>query len=48
MLNWCYVAKVIRKLNREKAFAVDSQKIGERLAITKESGLTPRSRPART
>jgi hypothetical protein len=35
-LDWYYVAKVVRKLNREKALAVDTQKIGERLAITKE------------
>jgi hypothetical protein len=35
-LDWYYVSKVIRKLNREKALAVDQQKIGERLAITKE------------
>jgi hypothetical protein len=35
-LDWYYVAKVVRKLNREKALAVDAQKIGERLAITKE------------
>jgi hypothetical protein len=35
-LDWYYIAKVIRKLNREKALAVDHQKIGERLAITKE------------
>jgi hypothetical protein len=30
------VAKLAHKLNREKALAVDHQKIGERLAITKE------------
>lgn len=36
-LSWHYVAKLIRKLNREKALAVDTQKIQERLAITKES-----------
>lgn len=36
-LDWHYLAKLIRKLNREKALAVDSQKIQERLAITKES-----------
>jgi len=35
-LDWYYVAKLVRKLNREKALAVDQQKIGERLAITKE------------
>src|SRR5467141_3608050 len=35
-LGWYYVAKLVRKLNREKALAVDLQKIGERLAITKE------------
>ena len=35
-LDWYYVSKVIRKLNREKALAADSQKIGERLAISKE------------
>ena len=31
-----YVAKVLRKLNREEALAVDQQKIQDRLAITKE------------
>jgi len=36
-LEWHYLAKLIRKLNREKALAVDTQKIQERLAITKES-----------
>lgn len=36
-LNWHYLAKLVRKLNREKALAVDTQKIQERLAITKES-----------
>ena len=36
-LGWQYVAKVVRKLNREKAFAVDQQKVNERLAETKES-----------
>jgi hypothetical protein len=36
-LDWYYVAKVIRKLNREKAFAVDRPKIDQRLAITKEA-----------
>jgi hypothetical protein len=35
-LDWYYVAKVVKKLNREKALAGDTQKIGERLAITKE------------
>jgi hypothetical protein len=35
-LDWQYVAKVVRKLNREKALAVDVQKVNERLAITKE------------
>lgn len=35
-LDWYYVAKVVRKLNREKALAVDNQKIGERSAIMKE------------
>jgi hypothetical protein len=35
-LDWYYVAKVLRKLNREKALAVDQQKIQDRLAITKE------------
>jgi hypothetical protein len=35
-LDWQYVAKVVRKLNREKALAVDQQKINERLAETKE------------
>lgn len=35
-LDWYYVAKLVRKLNCEKALAVDTQKIGERLAITKE------------
>jgi|ERR1017187_7518562 hypothetical protein len=32
-LDWYYVAKVVRKLNREKALAVDSQKIGGRKGI---------------
>jgi len=36
-LDWHYVSKLVRKLAREAAFAVDEQKIGERLAITKES-----------
>lgn len=36
-LDWYYVSKLIRKLNREKALAVDTQKIQERLATTKES-----------
>jgi hypothetical protein len=35
-LDWFYAAKLVRKLNSEKALAVDEQKIGERLAITKE------------
>ena len=35
-LDWHYVAKIVRKLGREAAFAVDQQKIEERLAITKE------------
>jgi hypothetical protein len=35
-LDWQYVAKVVRKLNREKAVAVDTQKASERIAITKE------------
>jgi hypothetical protein len=35
-LDWYYVAKLVRKLNREKALAVDQQKISDRLAITKE------------
>src|ERR1039458_432465 len=35
-LDWYYVAKVLRKLNSEKALAVDQQKIQDRLAITKE------------
>jgi hypothetical protein len=35
-LDWHYVAKVVRKLGREAAFAVDQQKIQDRLAITKE------------
>src|ERR1700756_929061 len=36
-LDWHYVSKLVRNLAREAAFAVDEQKIGERLAITKES-----------
>jgi hypothetical protein len=35
-LDWRYVAKVVRKLDREKALAVDTQKGNERLAQTKE------------
>jgi hypothetical protein len=35
-LDWFYVAKLVRKLNRESALAADTQKIGQRLAITKE------------
>jgi hypothetical protein len=35
-LHWHYLAKLVRKLNRERAMAVDAQKINERLAITKE------------
>src|SRR6266436_3069539 len=35
-LDWHYVAKLVRRCNREKALAVDQQKIGERLTITKE------------
>jgi len=35
--DWYYVAKVVRELNREKALAVDSQKINESLAIMKEN-----------
>jgi hypothetical protein len=35
-LDWFYGAKLVYKLNREEALAVDTQKIGERLAITKE------------
>jgi hypothetical protein len=35
-LDWHYVAKVVRKLGREAVFAVDQQKIQDRLAITKE------------
>jgi hypothetical protein len=30
------VAKVVRKLNREKALAADTQKASERITITKE------------
>jgi hypothetical protein len=36
-LDWVYVSKMVRKLNREKALAVDQQKINERLAIVKEN-----------
>lgn len=36
-LDWYYVAKVVRKLNREKTLAVGSEKINERLAIMKEN-----------
>jgi hypothetical protein len=32
-LRWHYLAKLVRKLNREKALAVDTRKINERLAI---------------
>lgn len=35
-LDWRYVSKLLRKLNREKALAVDMQKVNERLAETKE------------
>jgi arginine repressor len=35
-LDWRYVSKILRKLNREKAMAVDQQKVNERLAVTKE------------
>jgi hypothetical protein len=35
-LDWRYVSRLVRKLNREKALSVDQQKIQERLAITKE------------
>jgi hypothetical protein len=35
-LDWYYVDKIVRKLNREKALAVDQQKVNERLAVTKE------------
>jgi hypothetical protein len=35
-IEWHYLAKVVRKLNREKALAVDTQKVNERLAETKE------------
>jgi hypothetical protein len=35
-LDWVYVSKLVRKLNREKAMAVDLQKVNERLAETKE------------
>lgn len=35
-LDWHYVSKIVRKLAREAAFSADEQKIGERLAITKE------------
>jgi hypothetical protein len=35
-LHWHYLAKLVRKLNREKALAVDTQKASERIAITKE------------
>jgi hypothetical protein len=35
-LDWHYVSKIVRKLAREAAFAIDQQKIEERLAITKE------------
>jgi hypothetical protein len=34
-LDWYYVAKVVRKLNRENALTVDQQKINERLGIMK-------------
>lgn len=35
-LHWHYLAKLVRKLNREKALAVDLQKVNERIAETKE------------
>jgi hypothetical protein len=35
-LDWRYVSKMLRKLNREKSLAIDQQKIQDRLAITKE------------
>lgn len=35
-LHWHYLAKLVRKLNREKVIAVDLQKVNERLAETKE------------
>jgi hypothetical protein len=35
-LDWRYVAKLLRKLTREKALAVDQQKVQLRLAETKE------------
>jgi hypothetical protein len=35
-LDWRYVSKLVRKLNREKAMTVDQRKVNERLAITKE------------
>ena len=35
-LDWHYASKIVRKLGQEAAFAVDQQKIEERLAITKE------------
>ena len=42
-LDWQYVAKVVRKLNREKALAVDQQKVNERLQRRRNP---MRSRPA--
>ena len=35
-LDWRYVSKLVRKLNRENALAVSQQKVNERLAVTKE------------
>jgi hypothetical protein len=35
-LDWVYVSKLVRKLNREKTLAVDTQKVNVRLAETKE------------
>jgi hypothetical protein len=35
-LHWHYLSKLVRKLTREKAIAVDLQKVNERIAETKE------------
>jgi hypothetical protein len=36
LVHWHYLSKLVKKLNREKALSVDSQKVNEQLAITKE------------
>jgi hypothetical protein len=36
-LDWRYVSKLVRKLNREKALAVDQQKVNERRLVPRPS-----------